>query len=180
MDKAICGLLAGKCRILATHQLHVLHRCDRVVWMDGGQVKAQGTYDDLMAHNEEFAKLMLLTSTTTDDQHAEAEEGDEESIGKPGDKTTALARVETVKAGKGMMQQEERAVKAVAGEVYKAYLKAAGSYLVAPFVLALLALCQSCAILNGVWLSWWVSGMFPLKLGGWVSVPPFSPAVPGQ
>ncbi|KAF5850404.1 hypothetical protein GGP41_002612 [Bipolaris sorokiniana] len=32
MDNAICGLLKDKCRILATHQLHVLSRCDRIIW----------------------------------------------------------------------------------------------------------------------------------------------------
>ncbi|KAK3104315.1 ATP-binding cassette transporter yor1, partial [Teratosphaeriaceae sp. CCFEE 6253] len=33
MDNAICGLMRDKCRVLATHQLHVLHRVDRIVWM---------------------------------------------------------------------------------------------------------------------------------------------------
>ncbi|KAG0641595.1 P-loop containing nucleoside triphosphate hydrolase protein [Tuber brumale] len=32
-DKAICGLLKDKCRILATHQLHVINKADQVVWV---------------------------------------------------------------------------------------------------------------------------------------------------
>ena len=57
-DEAICGLLKGKCRILATHQLHVLDRCDRVIWMDGGAVKAVGAYEELMKAEEGFRTLV--------------------------------------------------------------------------------------------------------------------------
>ncbi|PZD47338.1 MdlB, ABC-type multidrug transport system, ATPase and permease component [Pyrenophora tritici-repentis] len=56
MDNAICGLLKDKCRILATHQLHVLSRCDRIIWVDQGQVKAVDTFDNLMAHNADFVQ----------------------------------------------------------------------------------------------------------------------------
>ncbi|RMZ83004.1 hypothetical protein DV737_g1762, partial [Chaetothyriales sp. CBS 132003] len=51
MDKAICGLMKGKCRILATHQLHVLSRCDRIIWMEEGNIQAVDTFDNLMKHS---------------------------------------------------------------------------------------------------------------------------------
>lgn len=167
MDQAICGLLAGKCRILATHQLHVLHRCDRIVWMDGGCVKAQGTYDDLMAKNEEFAQLMALTSSN--EEHAENNEAEEESINTP-DEKEKLIRVETAKSAIALMQEEERAVKAVSGEVYGAYLTSGGSVLIAPFIITMLAISQGANILTSLWLSWWTSNKYPLKTGEWVSL----------
>lgn len=47
-DNAILGLLKDKCRILATHQLWVLNRCDRIIWMDQGKIQAVDTFDNLM------------------------------------------------------------------------------------------------------------------------------------
>ena len=46
-DKAILGLLKGKCVVLATHQLWVLDRCDRIVWMEAGKIQATGTFENL-------------------------------------------------------------------------------------------------------------------------------------
>ncbi|KAI0592396.1 ATPase [Pyrenophora tritici-repentis] len=65
MDNAICGLLKDKCRILATHQLHVLSRCDRIIWVDQGQVKAVDTFDNLMAHNADFVQEERATKSVS-------------------------------------------------------------------------------------------------------------------
>lgn len=165
MDKAICGLLGGKCRVLATHQLHVLHRCDRIVWMDGGCIKAQGTYESLMASNPEFAEVMTLTSNN--EEHTGNDEADEKSI-EVADEHEKLVKVATAKSAIALMQEEDRATKAVSGEVYGAYLRSGGSILVAPFVLIMLALAQGGNILTSLWLSWWTSSQFPLSEGEWV------------
>ncbi|AEO71226.1 uncharacterized protein THITE_2092730 [Thermothielavioides terrestris NRRL 8126] len=46
--EAICGLLRDACRVLATHQLHILSRCVRVVWMVDGRISAVGAFQQLM------------------------------------------------------------------------------------------------------------------------------------
>jgi ATP-binding cassette, subfamily C (CFTR/MRP), member 1 len=165
MDFAICGLLANKCRILATHQLHVLHRCDRIIWLEGGAIKAQGSYQDLMSQNKEFVELMTLTSAN--EETAKNDSSDEESLHVP-DENEKLIRVETAKSNIALMQAEERAVKAVSWGVYGAWLRAGGSVLIAPLVLLLLALSQGGNIATSLWLSWWTAGQFPLTLGEWV------------
>ncbi|KAH8891949.1 P-loop containing nucleoside triphosphate hydrolase protein [Thozetella sp. PMI_491] len=162
MDKAICGLLANKCRILATHQLHVLPRCDRILWLEEGRVKAQGTYQELMTQNQEFAKMMALTSVN-ESEEAAAQEAQDEEIEK-------LERIITAKNAAGLMQAEERAVAAVSWGVYGAYLRASGSLLVAPLVLSFLFLCQAANIVTSLWLSWWTAGQFDLGLGQWIGI----------
>jgi len=47
MDNAICGLLKDKCRILATHQLHIFNRCDRIIWAEYGHIQAVNTFAEL-------------------------------------------------------------------------------------------------------------------------------------
>lgn len=165
MDSAICGLLANKCRILATHQLHVLHRCDRIIWLDGGAIKAQGSYQDLVSQNKEFVELMTLTSAK--EETVENDDSDEESLHVP-DENEKLVKVETAKSNIALMQAEERAVKAVSWSVYGAWLRAGGSILIAPLVIVLLILSQGSNIATSLWLSWWTADQFPLSLGEWV------------
>lgn len=136
--------------------------------MDGGRVRAQGTYEGLLAQNEDFAQLML-THTSTNEKHAESEDTDEESIKAIDVNEKKLAKVETTKSAVALMQDEERATKAVSGEVYGTYLTAGGSVLVAPFVVTMLAISQGANILTSLWLSWWVSSKFSLGVGEWVS-----------
>lgn len=168
MDEAICGLLANKCRILATHQLHVLNRCDRIIWLEDGQIKAQGSYQDMMANNEEFAKLMTLTSTEEDEKEYpdDKEDADDPEKVTEHDK---LIKVETAKSQKkALMQEEERSINAISWGVYGAYLKAGGSIFIAPLVLFLLIISQGANIMTSLWLSWWTSGQFSLSNGEWV------------
>ncbi len=57
-DNAILGLLRGKCLILATHQLWVLNRCDRIVWMEAGKIQAVDTFENLMSNHQGFRALI--------------------------------------------------------------------------------------------------------------------------
>lgn len=164
MDQAICGLLANKCRVLATHQLHVLPRCDRIIWLDEGHIKAEGSYEQLMAENDEFAKLMTLTSINEEDTTTKEEEAEE-----PINNEERLIKIETAKDSVALMQAEERAVNAVSWSVYGAYLRATGSIFVAPLVIFFLALSQAGNIITSLWLSWWTAGQYDLSMGAWVS-----------
>ncbi|OCL11568.1 hypothetical protein AOQ84DRAFT_229156 [Glonium stellatum] len=165
MDNAICGLLKDKCRILATHQLHVLNRCDRIVWIQDGHIEAVDTFDNLMAHNTDFAKLMATTAVEEEEkkeEHANDDEIEEEKkVGKKrGSKKPTAA----------LMQTEERAVKSVSWGVWIAYVKAAGSIWVAPLIFTLLILSQGANIVTSLWLSWWTSDKFGYPEGVYIGV----------
>ena len=156
MDHGICGLLKNKCRVLATHQLHVLNRCDRIVWMNEGKIEAVDTFDNMMAHNEEFGKLMATTAIENNDE--------DDGEGPEGKKRKRKNK----KNAHGLMQAEERAVKSVSWGVYLAYIKASGSIMFAPLVLSLLIASQGANIVTGLWLSWWTSNKFGFSTGIYV------------
>jgi len=161
MDKAICGLMKDKCRILATHQLHVLNRCDRIIWMEDGHIQAIDTFDNLMSQSVDFQKLMA----TTAQEHvalAKAAASEEKEV-KPEKKT---------KKGKAaaLMQQEERAVKSVSWGVWGAYIKASGFWALWPSIFIALVLSQGSNIITSLWLSWWVSDHFGLSEGTYIGV----------
>lgn len=172
-DNAILGLLKDKCRILATHQLWVLNRCDRIIWMDGGKIRAVDTFDNLMKDHQGFRTLMETTAV---------EEKEEEKEEKPLDAEAAdkIVRVDTSaedreknkknKKAAALMQREERAEAAVPWSVYGAYVRASGTILNAPLIIFLLILSQGANIVTSLWLSWWTSDKFGYKTGTYIGV----------
>lgn len=164
-DHAICGLLKDKCRVLATHQLHVLNRCDRIIWLQEGRIATIDTFSNLMQNNEDFQKMMASTAQEEEaDGEVEVNEDRVEDLQKDAKKRKAA------KKGAALMQQEERAVKSVSWSVYDAYIRASGSILNAPFVIFLLILSQGANIVTSLWLSWWTSKKFGYSEGIYIGV----------
>ncbi|XDG02068.1 hypothetical protein ABKA04_001683 [Annulohypoxylon sp. FPYF3050] len=161
MDNAIMGLLKDKCRILATHQLWVLNRCDRIIWMDAGKVRAVDTFDNLMANHSGFRQLMETTAL---------EETKEEEPAQVEDKTAEGDKKKKKKKAQGLMQAEERAVSSVPWSVYTTYIRASGSILNAPLVVIVLLLSQGANIMTSLWLSYWTSDKYGLTTGVYIGI----------
>ncbi|KAL8702682.1 MAG: hypothetical protein Q9201_004143 [Fulgogasparrea decipioides] len=160
-DHAICGLLKDKCRILATHQLHVLNRCDRIIWMQEGRIETIDTFDNLINTNEDFQKMMA--STAQEEKQDDEVDGDEVEDEKKDAKKRKVS-----KRGAALMQQEERAVRSVSWSVYDAYIRASGSILNGPFVVMLLIFSQGANIATSLWLSYWTSDKFGYTTGAYI------------
>src|SRR4051812_25041899 len=77
-DNAILGLLKNKARILATHQLWVLNRCDRIIWMEDGRIQAVDTFDNLMRDHAGFQ--LLMETTAVEEKHEEEDHANEDEI----------------------------------------------------------------------------------------------------
>ncbi|KAH7072955.1 P-loop containing nucleoside triphosphate hydrolase protein [Paraphoma chrysanthemicola] len=165
MDNAICGLLKDKCRILATHQLHVLSRCDRIIWVEEGRVQAVDTFDQLMSHNEGFQQLM--SSTKKEEEHEEEETAEEVADDVKGAKD-AKKTAKRQKKAVALMQVEDRATKSVSWGVWIAYIRAGGGIWVGPLVLILLILSQGANIVTSLWLSYWTSDKFGYNEGAYI------------
>ncbi|ORY11233.1 P-loop containing nucleoside triphosphate hydrolase protein [Clohesyomyces aquaticus] len=164
MDNAICGLLKDKCRILATHQLHVLNRCDRIVWVDEGHIRAVDTFDNLMANNEGFQTLM---ATTASEEKKEEELVNEDEVE---DEKKSVTKKKKGKKAAALMQEEDRAVKSVSWSVWIAYIRAGGGLWVGPMVAILLIMSQGANIATSLWLSWWTSNHFGFSEGVYIGV----------
>lgn len=163
-DHAICGLLKDKCRILATHQLHVLSRCDRIIWLQEGRIETIDTFENLMRHDEGFQKMMATTAQEEKVEEEDEVNEDEMEDEKKGQKKRKAKRFAA------LMQQEERAVSSVGWDVYAAYVRASGSILNGPFVVGLLVLVQCANIATSLWLSYWTSNKFGYSEGQYIGV----------
>jgi len=55
--QAIKKMQGERTIIIIAHRLTTLSKCDRIYLIDHGEVKAQGTYDELMENNDQFKKM---------------------------------------------------------------------------------------------------------------------------
>lgn len=161
-DNAILGLMKNKCRVLATHQLWVLNRCDRIVWMEGGKIQAIDTFDNLMSQHKGFQQLMETTAVEKKKEDGDEEDEEEKEAGQDD------GQRKKKKKAPGLMQQEERAIASVPWSVYGAYVRASGSYFNAPLLVSLLILSQGSNIVTSLWLSWWTSDEFGFAKGQYI------------
>lgn len=169
MDKAICGLLKDRCRILATHQLHVLSRCDRIIVMDAGRINAVDTFDNLMRDNEVFKRLM--SSSRQEDMQEEEEEVVDEVVDEINENEPSPKKAAPARPAAALMQQEEKATESVGWSVWKAYIQASGSYFNAVMVFILLGLTNVANVWTSLWLSYWTSDKYPgLSTGQYIGI----------
>ncbi|KAJ2903978.1 hypothetical protein MKZ38_009033 [Zalerion maritima] len=162
-DNAILGLLKDKARILATHQLWVLSRCDRIVWMENGKIQAVDTFDNLMRDHAGFRSL-LETTATEEKKEAEIEVNEDETA------EDEKAIKKRKKAGGALMQAEERAIASIPWSTYAAYIRASGSILNAPLLILVLITAQGMNIVTSLWLSWWTGDKWGLSTGTYIGV----------
>lgn len=70
----ICGALAGKTRLLVTHQLNVLSQVDRVVLMENSRIVAVGTLRELVAQGYDLNKYIRSSSPSSSEQNQQEQE----------------------------------------------------------------------------------------------------------
>ncbi|KAJ7580556.1 multidrug resistance-associated ABC transporter [Mycena floridula] len=145
------GPLAHKTRVLVTHALHVLDKMDYIYVVDDGEIKEEGTYEDLMADSRLFSRIM--------DEYGSLEDhkGKQGQVGlivakESGDKPLSAA----------LMQDEERNVGAVSWDIYRRYLRYAGSsFIWATILFFLTTVGQAAQVGDSLVLGFWTAESIP-------------------
>ncbi|GFG20964.1 multidrug resistance-associated protein 1 [Aspergillus udagawae] len=159
---ALCGLLQGRCRILATHHLHLLSRCDRIVWLHEGRILAQGTYEYLVRKNAHFGAFIERYSR---DQSNDHQRGIGEQDQNEGAFQNAQLSSSQAYEGGALMTTETKAVKSVPWGVYVAYVRASGRLFNAAWLIVLLLAFRAANIMTSLWLSYWSEDAYHLNRG---------------
>ncbi|KAL3417771.1 ABC transporter family protein [Phlyctema vagabunda] len=166
-NEAISGLLQGKCRVLATHQLHVLSRCDRIIWMQNGRIESIDTFDNLMANNSGFVEMLSMTATHERTDESKVDTVDVES--PPIDsQPTGSPKPEPV--ARALIQKEEKGEKGIKWKIYVEYMRASGSFLIAPLAIFLLCTAQVSNVMSTVWLGYWTSDSLAISNNTYIAV----------
>ncbi|KAJ5523886.1 oligomycin resistance ATP-dependent permease yor1 [Penicillium frequentans] len=167
-EKAILGALGSKTRILATHQAHVLSRCDRILWLDDGKVKALGSFAKLKKKYPDFAALVKEAEgnrekATKEDAEKDASKPEEET-------TTTVSKLAGDDSVPELMQSEDDVDGGISWAVYTSYLACSRSPIAIILAIPLLCLAQGSALLCGMWLAWWASDRFGFENNTYIGI----------
>lgn len=160
MQRGILQHLAGRTRILITHQLQYASQCDRVAWISNGRIRAIGHYNELLATEPEF--VTFVASTTKDTHTEEVDDADSE---EEREKRKAKHKKEAKQHEDKLMAKEEHAVKSVPWSLHRTYMRMGSPWWVLISLVTLLVLSQ---IFNSIYdqsISWWTSDY--LHMASW-------------
>uniref|UniRef100_A0AAY4B775 ATP-binding cassette, sub-family C (CFTR/MRP), member 5 n=1 Tax=Denticeps clupeoides TaxID=299321 RepID=A0AAY4B775_9TELE len=147
-NNAIKKQLRNKTVIFVTHQLQYLVDCDDVIFMREGSITEQGSHEELMSLNGDYAAMfnnLQLGDTPLIEKAKSASVKKEKPANKDnGNKICQL------------MQMEERGRGSVPWSVYGVYIQAAGGPLVFLFILMLFVLNVGSTAFSNWWLSYWI------------------------
>ena len=166
MEECLCGLLSGKTRLLATHQLSLLDHADKVIVLDSDGSFEIGTVDRMKKENETLINLLKFSSKSK-----ETKKGNIESNDMVIEELDNLNNIEgnslhsQIQDG-NLMVKEERAVNSIKFGIYKEYIKSgigkAGGVMIMLLIL-LIAATTFFGIFSSVWLSYWTEDKFSTR-----------------
>ena len=163
-SNAIAGEIArGLTRVLVTHHVHLLSRCDKVIVMEKGRIKHQGSYQDLLARGVDFAGAIDVSKVKDSGKEASGDTSKEET---PADaELSAEKKAALKKSGKKLVKDEEREEGSVAGSAYMHYARA-GGLITAAMVVIVQAFGRAAEIMAGFWLALWAERSFEAAISG--------------
>lgn len=89
-DSCLKDELRNKTRVLVTNQLHFLSRVDKIVLIHRGEIKEQGSYEDLMTNGPLFKQLMEKAGSMEDSVD---DVDDEPEFSEAGNRLVYLAKL---------------------------------------------------------------------------------------
>mmetsp|Transcript_3880 Transcript_3880/g.5967 ORF Transcript_3880/g.5967 Transcript_3880/m.5967 type:complete len:1464 (+) Transcript_3880:108-4499(+) len=157
---AITGKISsGTTRVLVTHHVHFLPRCDKVIMLEKGEVKHTGSYLELVARGVDFAGAVDVSKKEKDeeagDEDKEKQDESEEAIKSEKGSDATKAEGEKLKtAGEKLVKDEELMEGAVEGSMYTHYAKAGGVF---AFVMVFIiqGVGRASEIMAAFWISIW-------------------------
>ena len=132
------GIMGNATRILVTHHVHFLPRCDKVVVLEGGQVKHYGTYSELIEAGVDFAGAVEFEGEVVEQVEDSEEKDKKETNNESNEATDEVTKVSNggkdvdekskklQKSGENLTTKEEREEGSVDSSAYLHYAKSGG------------------------------------------------------
>ena len=171
MDDCLCGLLSGKTILLATHQLSLLERADRVIVLNNDGSFEIGPVDEMKEKNATLVELLKFASQTKKDEDGTVEEtvdiGSDDDEDEQDEIASLKEKVNKAPVEDGnLIIKEERAMNSIKMSIYKQYVMAGvGDFGATMIVLLVMFIAATTfmGIFSSVWLSYWTEDKFRNK-----------------
>mmetsp|Transcript_1237 Transcript_1237/g.1594 ORF Transcript_1237/g.1594 Transcript_1237/m.1594 type:complete len:1397 (-) Transcript_1237:136-4326(-) len=153
-SQAIKGdLVDGVTRVLVTHHVHFLPRCDMVIVLEDGCIKHVGEYNELVENGVDFKGAADFDEKNAS-MEKEATEGRDEGASQGKGKVDDSNNADMKKKGENLISSEEKNTGDISKAAYIHYAKAGG--LIYVFLVIFIQFSGRAAeIMTSFWLSWW-------------------------
>jgi len=153
-SQAINGDMSkGVTRVLVTHHVHLLSRCDNVIVLEGGRIKHIGKYSELVSQGVDFAGAVDV-SRAQEEEEPESEKKETKEEAKVEEKVSDEKKAALKKSGKKLVSDEEKQEGNVAGSAYSHYA-AAGGWGVAMAAVVVSGIGRASEVGTSFWLAYW-------------------------
>eukprot|EP01059_Diplonema_ambulator_P001196 TRINITY_DN10951_c0_g1_i1.p1 TRINITY_DN10951_c0_g1~~TRINITY_DN10951_c0_g1_i1.p1 ORF type:complete len:1264 (+),score=461.24 TRINITY_DN10951_c0_g1_i1:38-3829(+) len=157
-DKCLSGTLAGKTRILITHQLQYLPQADQIIVLDEGRIVFSGSYREIVDSAINISEFIKDANLEGEEEEASPDQAPtQQPTIETDDIVETSAQQYQAQDGK-LMSEEDRATGAVGIETIWWYTKACGPVLL--FFFLFLVFSEFCRISTDLWLSYWSDQKF--------------------
>ncbi|KAE9419361.1 hypothetical protein Angca_002423, partial [Angiostrongylus cantonensis] len=152
-EKAVREVLSAKTVVMVTTDPQRLSQCDRVVLMDGGRIVAYGEHEELLStctQYKEYCESALVRESRT----WKLNQGPSSFF-----TSSCLIVLESPSNRFGcklVVAEEDFGLASMSFSIYRAYIRAAGSWLVWILLIGAFVLNVSASIFSTFWLSHWL------------------------
>ena len=170
MKNCIIKHLSGKTRILVTHALQYVSFSDRIIYMNKGEIKWIGTYEEIK--EQEFFKVfyekmkkesekedgpMLQKKTSKEKRKEFLRKSSNEDINTKQEKKKEKAKFKELNTGKikKLIQEEVKEKGKVKFSVYKDFLIKIGGVVTISIMLILMIIMDLSRSAQDIWLGYW-------------------------
>lgn len=168
LDDALCGYMAARTRILCTHDMNMLHRCDRILWMESGRVRALDTFENLMQDEPVFASLIREPEDAVKNDKRKSRR---QSTVEP-EAPQQAEKEGLIEAGvqDHLIQDEDQATRSVSWSVYGSLFTSSNSIIFTILCIPMLLVGSSSMVFTQLWLAWWSGLRFDIEENMYIGI----------
>ncbi|KAF5283707.1 hypothetical protein FQR65_LT13742 [Abscondita terminalis] len=155
-EKCIKEYLKEKTIILVTHQVQHLKEVDRIIILENGKIKIEGTYQELQSSGLDFAKLLRKDSIKDIDEEDDIELPLRKGSYQRQNSVVNLKKSEKV-GEEPLVVEEQRTSGSVSGSVYIKYFKSGANTFWILLLILIFLLAQFFASFADYFLAYWVN-----------------------
>lgn len=147
--------LAGKTRLLVTHQLQYLRDCDIILFMEEGTL-IMGGYEALLADNTAFRTLIESRKSESPESASPSRRGSSQNLVTSSARNAKLSFTsEQKKLGQTLIELEKIEKGAVTWSTYKSYARAGGGLCMGFCLLLFFFVAMGVKAFSDWWLGYW-------------------------
>ncbi|KAK6629679.1 hypothetical protein RUM43_003497 [Polyplax serrata] len=153
-DKCIMDALKDKTVLFVTSQIQFLRKCDEILVLKQGQIVETDNFDNLVNEGNEFG-FVLQPGPLNSSQKEEVFNRTKMEV-KNSEKSDGQRQQESKTTGTKLTREEVQIRGTIKSTAYRAYIEAAGGYLVCMCVTFIILLSVGSNVFSSWWLAMWI------------------------